>query len=71
MKNFTINYDITKLIRKWQHLNDRSSRMSVFFSGDNVFTVTNYTGIDPECGGYDTMKYPVSRAFSFGVRLTY
>ena len=71
LKNFTINYDITKLIRKWQHLNDRSSRMSVFFSGDNVFTVTNYTGIDPECGGYDTMKYPVSRAFSFGVRLTY
>ena len=71
LKNFTVSYDITRYIRKWQHLADRSSRLSVFVSGENLFTITDYTGIDPECGGYDTMRYPVSRTFSFGVKLTY
>ena len=32
---------------------------------------TDYSGMDPECGGWDAMKYPVSRVFSFGVKLTY
>ena len=26
---------------------------------------------DPECGGWDALKYPVSRVFSLGVKLTY
>lgn len=71
LKNVTVSYDLTKLIRKWGHLSDRSSRLSVYVSGENLFTITDYTGIDPECGGWDTMKYPVARTFSFGVKLTY
>jgi len=71
LKNITITYDLTSLIRKCQHLTDRSSSLAIFFSGDNLFTITPYSGIDPECGGYDTMTYPVSRTFSFGVKLTY
>ena len=71
LKNVTISYDLTRLIRKWQHLNSRNSRLSVYVSGENLLTITDYTGIDPECGGWDCMRYPVSRTFSFGVKLTY
>lgn len=70
-KNLTLSYDLSDVLRKWAHLKDRNSSMSVYFSGENLFTITDYSGMDPECGGYDTMKYPVSRVFSFGVKLTY
>lgn len=71
LKNVTVSYDLTSLIRKWGHLNSRNSRLSVYVSGENLFTITDYTGIDPECGGWDAMRYPVARTFSFGVKLTY
>lgn len=71
LKNLTVSYDLTSLLRKWSHLKERNSRMSVYFSGENLFTITKYSGMDPECGGWDAMKYPVSRVFSFGVKLTY
>ncbi len=71
LKNLTISYDLTDVLQKWSHLSERSSRMSVYFSGENLFTITNYSGMDPECGGWDALKYPVSRVFSFGVKLTY
>jgi len=71
LKNLTIGYDLTNVIRRWQHLKDRSSRLSVYFSGENLFTITKYGGMDPECGGWDAYKYPVSRVLSLGVKLTY
>lgn len=71
LKNLTIGYDFTRLIRKCSHLAGRNSSFYAYVSGENLFTITKYTGMDPECGGYDTMKYPVSRVFSLGVRLTY
>lgn len=71
LKNFTVSYDLTDVLRKISHLKERNSRMSVYFSGENLFTITGYSGIDPECGGYDTMKYPVSRVLSVGFKLTY
>lgn len=70
-KNLTLSYDLSDVLHKWAHLKDRNSSMSVYFSGENLFTITDYSGMDPECGGYDAMKYPVSRVFSFGVKLTY
>lgn len=71
LKNITLSYDLTNLIRKCSHFSDRNSSLSVYFSGDNLFTITGYTGMDPEVGNYDALKYPVSRVFSFGVKLTY
>ncbi len=71
LKNVTVSYDLTNLLRKCAHLNSRNSRLSVYVSGENLFTITDYTGIDPECGGWDAMRYPVARTFSFGVKLTY
>ena len=71
LKNLTVSYNLTDLIRKSAHLSERSSALTVYFSGENLFTITKYSGMDPECGGYDALKYPVSRVFSFGLKLTY
>ena len=71
LKNLTIGYDLTNALRKVPHFADRSSTCSVYLSGENLFTLTKYTGMDPECGGYDTIKYPVSRVFAVGVKLNY
>ncbi len=43
----------------------------LYASGENLFTLTKYSGLDPECGGWDAMKYPVSRVISLGIKLTY
>lgn len=71
LKNVTLSYDLSDVFCKWSHLNDRNSRLSVFLSGENLATITRYSGMDPECGGWDSLKYPVSRVFSLGVKLTY
>ena len=71
LKNVTLSYDLSDVFRKWSHLNERNSRLSVYFSGENLATFTGYSGMDPECGGWDALKYPVSRVLSVGVKLTY
>ena len=71
LKNLSVFYDLTSLLQRTAYLRDRSSRLSVYFSGENLFTATKYSGMDPECGGWDAMRYPVSRVFSFGIKLTY
>ncbi len=71
LKNVQITYDLTSLLRKSMHFNNRNSSLAVYASGENLFTITKYSGMDPEVGGYDAMRYPVSRIFSLGVRLTY
>ena len=71
LKNLTVGYDLTSLLQKCQHFGDRKSSLYVYFSAENLFTITKYSGMDPECGGFDTMKYPLSRVLSFGVKITY
>ena len=71
LKNLTVSYDLSDYLRKWSHMKERNSNLMVYLSGENLFTITNYSGMDPETGGYDALKYPVSRVFSFGLKLTY
>lgn len=73
LKNVTISYDLTRLLRKSNKFSTRGSSLSVFVSGENLWTITDYTGLDPEVGGIglDQGRYPVSRVFSFGIKLTY
>lgn len=71
LKNVTLSYDLSDMLRKWSHANERNSRLSVYLSGENLATITKYSGMDPECGGWDALKYPVSRVLSVGVKLTY
>lgn len=71
IKNLTLSYDLTDLLHKWDYLYRRNSSLSIYVSGENLYTFTKYPGMDPECGGYDTMTYPVSRVLSVGVKMTY
>ncbi len=71
LKNLTIGYDLTDVIRKSAHLANRMSSLYLYVTGENLFTITGYSGMDPECGGWDTMTFPVSRTFSIGFKLTY
>ena len=44
----------------------------VHFTAQNVFTITNYDGLDPEVsGGIDNNMYPRPRTFLFGVSLNF
>ena len=54
-------------------------RARVFFSGENLFTLTGYQGIDPEMSTGDRFgfgvdyrnKYPTIRTFTLGVNVTF
>lgn len=70
IKNITVSYDFTDLVRKSNFFKERGSALQVYLSGDNLFTFTKYTGMDPECGAEDMFKYPVARIISCGVKLT-
>ena len=71
LKNITIGYDLTSALRKLPHFAERNSSLNVYFSGENLLTITKYSGMDPEVGGWDGLQYPVSRVFAFGIKLTY
>lgn len=73
IKNLTIAYDLTNLMQKATCFKDRKSALTVYVSGENLYTFTGYSGIDPEVGGIglDAMKYPVSRVLSLGIKLIY
>ena len=45
----------------------------IYFSCENLATLTKYTGFDPEIGinGIDNGTYPVSRTFSLGVNFNF
>ena len=45
-----------------------------FLQGENLFTVTSYTGYDPEVGtrnGLDGGTYPQARTYTIGAHLTF
>ena len=73
MKNISVGYSFTDLLRKINYFNDRKSSLDVTLSCDNLFTITKYSGIDPEVGGvgFDCGQYPISRTISLAVKLKF
>jgi TonB-dependent starch-binding outer membrane protein SusC len=51
------------------------SRFRVYVTAENLFTMTNYTGYDPEVGGgvfgIDKGQYPQARAFLGGIQIQF
>ncbi len=70
MKNLTIGYTLPSNLMNRLY---NGSSLRVYFSCDNVFTVTKYSGMDPEVGGVglDVGSYPVARTISGGVALNF
>ncbi|MCC8198133.1 MAG: TonB-dependent receptor [Tannerellaceae bacterium] len=70
LKNLTLGYTFPKTLFG----NPASAPLlRAYLTGENLFTITNYSGMDPEVGneGVDGGRYPVSRVFSVGVNLTF
>jgi len=73
-KNLSIGYSLPKGITQKISI----ERLRIFLSGQNLFTLTKYSGIDPEIGGDVLMRgvdhqnrYLPSRLVSFGLDLTF
>ena len=56
----------------------KAEKVRFYISGENVFTLTSYTGVDPEIGatspfdaGIDRGVFPQARTFRFGTSITF
>lgn len=69
LKNLEIGYSFTSLLKR---TNTGIKNVRLYVSTQNLFTVTNYTGLDPESTDiYDQGTYPQSRALLFGVNVQF
>ena len=73
LKNISIGYDFSP---SWlSAIKIKSAR--VYVSGQNLLTLTNYSGVDPEVGyrsdnvriGLDYDSYPNTKAYTIGINL--
>ncbi|MEO1449201.1 MAG: hypothetical protein AAFV07_06705, partial [Bacteroidota bacterium] len=74
VRNLQIGYTLP------QALTDkiRLKKVRVYFSGNNILTLTNYRGLDPEVGtngwvlntGIDRISYPVARSLGGGINVS-
>ncbi len=69
LKNLSLGYTLP------QHISEKFlvSALRIYFSAQNLFTLTRYTGIDPEVGasGIDNNIYPLTRSYTFGLDITF
>ena len=75
LQNMQIGYTLPSSISKKSKL---FSSCRFYVSAQNLFTLTGYSGLDPELGisnpldmGVDSTRYPSSRSFSLGVNLQF
>ena len=69
LKNITLAYNLPQALLKKIQFNSAK----VYFSCENVATITSYSGFDPEVAinGIDSSRYPISRTFSLGVNFNF
>lgn len=76
LKNLTVGYTLPDALAKRLSL----AKLRVYFSTQNLFTITKYSGLDPEIGiqfgnatqnGVDNGTYPSSRSYTFGLNVTF
>ena len=76
LKNLTIGYTLPSGLSSRLML----TRLRVYVSTQNLFTITKYDGLDPEIGiqggnaiynGVDNGIYPSSRFYTFGLNVTF
>lgn len=69
LKNVAIGYTVKD---SWLH---GKANLRFFISAQNLFTITKYSGMDPEVGlnnfGLDLGKYPLSRIYMTGINATF
>jgi hypothetical protein len=67
MKTLRLGYDLNNLLK------NRFSTLQIYFQASNLFTITNYSGLDPELYtsginmGVDQGAWPTAKQFIFGI----
>lgn len=64
MDNLTVGYSFQNLFAA-----KLSGRISA--SVQNVFTISKYSGLDPECGAIDSNIWPRPRTYTIGLNLNF
>jgi Outer membrane receptor for ferrienterochelin and colicins len=68
LKSLTFGYTLPKKVMK-------GLQPRIYLTGQNLFTITKYTGMDPEVGlgsqGLDLGMYPVAKTFIFGIDINF
>jgi TonB-linked SusC/RagA family outer membrane protein len=68
LKNLQLGYTLPQNITRKAHID----RLRFYASASNLFTITKYSGYDPEVGsGVDYGNYPQARTFLFGLNLDF
>lgn len=76
LKNLQLGYTFNERVNSWLH----ASKLRIYLSAYNLYTFTNYSGLDPEIGqgingvldiGVDRGAYPQARSYMVGVNLTF
>ena len=79
LRSLSLTYDLTRLIANKQKV---VKRLALNVTGTNLFTWTNYKGMDPEVStaggtggsgavGIDWNSVPAVSSFTFGVNVTF
>ena len=75
IQNITLGYELKRLVPALPF-----SQARIYVTGQNLFTITNYSGMDPEVGygnnaswvaGIDQGYYPSSRTYLMGIQVTF
>ena len=75
LKNVEFAYNLP--VKKWNWKYIQRARLSL--SMQNLFTITSYSGWDPDVNmqgggiaqGIDQNAYPVARTYTFGINMTF
>lgn len=73
LTNLTVGYTIPL------HRNIFVKNIRAYVSGENLFCITGYNGLDPELSNNNVLsmgidwrdKYPITRSFTFGINITF
>jgi len=75
LKNLTMGYSLPQNVIKSLHI----TRARFYVTGQNIFVITKYSGMDPELGivdgnrqiNVDYAQYPQSRTWTIGAQITF
>ena len=73
LTNLTLGYNVPFKSNKW------IEGLRIYFSAENLFTITGYKGLDPELQNADPISsgiewrdnYPTVRSFTVGLQATF
>ena len=76
LKDFKLGYNLPEELLSRVKI----SRLRIYLAAHNIWTITDYTGFDPEVGasrsaektvGFDEVTYPQSKSFLVGLNVTF